>query len=118
MDFRAVGAGALWVLGFGMVLAAFSYASWWASSRRDEKGLRRALRRPAFTVAFDLGLALACAGFAVAGREWWEHVAWSVLAVLFAIQGGYPAWRAWQRPASLAHANTPEPGDETGLSVP
>lgn len=113
MDFRAVSAGALWVLGFGMVLAAFSYASWWASSRRDQTGLRRALSRPAFSVTFNLGLALACAGFAVAGREWWEHIAWSVLAVLFAIQGCYPGWKAWRRPAPPAHANTPEPGDES-----
>jgi hypothetical protein len=111
MDLRAVGAGALWVLGLGMVLAAFSYASWWASFYKT--GLRRALGRPAFTLPFDVGLALACAGFAVAGREWWEQGLWVALTALFAAQAGYTGWKAWQRPASPAPAGGPQPGSPT-----
>lgn len=91
MDLRAVSAGALWVLGLGIVLATFSYASWWASFY--QAGLRRAWGRPAFTLPLDLGLALVCAGFAVAGREWWEWLLWGALAVLFAAQAGYAGWR-------------------------
>ena len=94
MDIRAVGAGALWVLGLGLVLAAFSYASWWASFYKT--GLRRALGRPAFTLPFDLGLALACAGFAVAGREWWEWLLWAALAALFVVPAGVTGWKAWR----------------------
>jgi hypothetical protein len=105
MDFRAVGAGVLWVLGLGTVLAACSYASWWASSRRDRIGLRRALGRPAFTLPFDLGLALACVGFAVAGREWWEWLLWAVLAALFAAQAGYTGWRVWRRSDAPVSSN-------------
>ncbi len=107
MDFRAVGAGALWVLGLGIVLAAFSYASWVASLRRAPRGLRRTMGQPTFKVAFDLGLALVCAGFALAGQEWWEQLAWSGLAVLFAIQGGYGGWQTRSRPAPSAHADPP-----------
>ncbi len=112
MDFRAVGAGALWVLGFGVVLAACSYASWEASLRPDRPGLRRILGQPAFAVAWNLGLTLVCAGFALAGREWWEQIVWSVLGVLFALQGGYAGWQTRLPAVPAARADRPEPGDK------
>ncbi|MBU1747851.1 MAG: hypothetical protein KKA73_09185 [Chloroflexi bacterium] len=96
MDFRAVGAGALWIVGFGVILAALSYISWWNSAQASPPGLRRAWRRPQFVSAFDGGLGLVCAGFALAGREWWEQALWLLLALLFTIQGLYPWWQIWQ----------------------
>lgn len=111
MDWRAVGAGALWVVGLGIVLAAVSYTSWAVSVRRVPVSLRQALGRPAFTVAFDLGLALVCAGLALAGREWWEQLAWAVLAALFAIQGGYAGWQVRSHLAAPTPASRRESDD-------
>lgn len=110
MDLRAIGAGVLWVLGFGGVLAAFGYASWWAGFHRV--GLLLALQQPAFAAVVGGSLGFACVGFAIASREGWEAIIWLVLAVSFAVLGGRSGWQAWQTPDPSASVETPGSGDE------
>lgn len=110
MDLRAVGAGVLWVLGFGGALAALGYASWWASLH--QVGLRLASQRPAFAAVVEGSLALACVGFAIASRDGWEAIIWLALTVSFAVLGGRSGWQVLQTPGRSASAKTSGPGDE------
>ena len=56
IDWPGVARNALWILGLSIVLAAWSYTSWWASMHRIQ--MRRALGLPRFQTPFALGLTL------------------------------------------------------------
>ena len=89
IDWYFVFTSSLWILGFSIVLAAFSYHHWEAG----EKGrrLREQLRLPGWRLWFAVGMSLVCVGFGLAeSSRWWERVLWLLLAVSF----GWDGWRA------------------------
>ncbi len=85
-------ADALWVFGLAGALATVSYASWvrgvqqwtWAHT----------LKTPLLLAPLSFSLFLFSGGMALAGlfsdwpAPWWQIIAWSVLSVLFGVQGG------------------------------
>jgi putative inorganic carbon (HCO3(-)) transporter len=82
IDWAGVGAGALWITGLALLLAALSHARWLA-------GLRgvyfiAVLRAPGVQSVCDCGLALFCAGLSLSTRTPWQRIAWGVLALLYA----------------------------------
>jgi hypothetical protein len=80
----------VWILGLALVLAAWSYACWWARQR----GLRfrQVVNEPVFATPFGCGFALFCLGLALRGRSWWETAGWGVLTVLSLLLG-FHSWR-------------------------
>ena len=84
IDWIGVARNALWILGLSIVLAALSYALWWA--RISRHGLRRTLGRAAFQVPLNLGLLLFSISLAWGSWRIWERLAWIALAVAFACQ--------------------------------
>lgn len=81
---------ALWVLGLAGVLATFSYMSWY----RGTRGLpwKTVFSLPRMLIPLSVSLELFSIGLAMSGvtaplpAPWWETVAWSILALLFAVQ--------------------------------
>jgi hypothetical protein len=94
IDWPGVARNALWILGLSIVLAAWSYTSWWASMRRIK--MRHALGLPRFQVPFSIGLFLFCASLAWSSIRWWERGLWIVLGVAFLWQA-VMGWRAAAR---------------------
>lgn len=94
IDWPGVARNALWILGLSIVLAAWSYASWWASMRRIK--MRHALGLPLFQTPFAVGLILFCASLAWSSARWWERGLWIVLGVAFVWQA-VTGWRAAAR---------------------
>jgi hypothetical protein len=84
IDWAFVARNALWILGLSVVLAAWSYSSWWATNRHVP--MRRALGLPRFLVPFSGGMALFSASLAWGATRWWEQGLWMVLALAFAWQ--------------------------------
>jgi hypothetical protein len=82
-DWLTLARGALWVSGLSLALAAWSYASWWASVHRLP--LRQALGRNAFVAPFDLGLALFAAAMAWGAVATWERAAWGAVSLILVI---------------------------------
>ena len=80
----------IWILGLACLLATFSYMSWLRSVRNWRWGY--AVSLPRLLVPFCLSVELLCIGLAINGltsywpAPWWETAAWTVLAILFAIQ--------------------------------
>lgn len=85
-------ADALWVLGLAGALATVSYAGW-------VRGIQQwtgahILTTPLLLAPLSLSLFLFSGGMALAGlfsdwpAPWWQIIAWSVLSVLFGVQGG------------------------------
>ena len=83
LDWMILARGALWVSGLSLALAAWSHASWWASTRRLP--LRRALGRDAFIAPFDLGVALFAAAMAWGAVTTWERAAWGAISLVLVI---------------------------------
>lgn len=80
----------LWVLGLAGALATFSYMSWYRSLRGwrwvHTLLLPRSLAPLCGSLAlFALGMALNAA-LADQPPPWWQTTAWSILALLFAVQ--------------------------------
>ena len=83
-------ANILWLFGLSGVLATFSYFAWY----RKLYGLTwRALwGMPRMLAPLSLSLSAFCTGMAWAGAAdyqpspWWQTIAWTVLALLFAVQ--------------------------------
>jgi len=71
----------LWILGLALALAAFSYASWQASLRKEKLGYR--LRQPNIQNWLNIAFALFCFGLAGTSKTWWEIVLWFLLGLLF-----------------------------------
>ena len=63
IDWGGVAKNALWILGLAVILAALSYADWWAAT--NQKRLIAVLRTPLFQTPFNLGLTLFAAGLAL-----------------------------------------------------
>jgi hypothetical protein len=93
--------GALWVLGLAGLLATLSYMSWVRS--RHAWAWRDLFSLPRLLIPFCLSLELFCIGLAVNGAlayqpaPWWEIVAWSLLALVFAVQTLIYGWAGVQR---------------------
>lgn len=81
IDWLGVVRNALWVLGLGIALAAWSHLSWWAALHHVR--MRRALNLSRFQVPFSLGLVLFCSSLAWSATRWWERGLWIVLGVAF-----------------------------------
>ncbi len=81
INWASLAANSLWILGCSFVLAAFSYASWAASERRQR--LRQALRSAGVWLAWHVGAILICAGLAATSQIWYEIAVWIVLAFGF-----------------------------------
>lgn len=94
IDWLFVARNALWILGLSVVLAAWSYTSWWASVRRVRA--RRAVGFPIFQVPFSAGMILFATGLAWGATMWWERGAWIILGVAFVWQFA-TGWRAAAR---------------------
>jgi hypothetical protein len=81
---------ALWVLGLAGVLATLSYMSWYRSARGWR--WRRVFSLPRMLIPLSVSLELFSIGLAINGltafqqAPWWETTAWSILALLFAVQ--------------------------------
>jgi hypothetical protein len=106
IDWLALARGALWILGLSIILAAWSYATWWASVHRVP--WRRAVAMPMFTVPAFAGLALFSASLAWGLDRLWMRVLWAVIGV-------WCLWeivRARRTAASTKHTVVGEP-DET-----
>jgi hypothetical protein len=84
IDWSALTANALWILGCALALACLSHASWQASRKGSKLGVE--LQQPAVQVFLNLGGMLFAVGLAWTARRGYETVIWAVLAVLFAIQ--------------------------------
>lgn len=84
IDWLGLARNALWILGLSIVLAAWSYAVWWAPV--SHHGLRRALARAAFQAPFNIGLLLFSVSLAWGSTRLWERLAWIALSVAFAWQ--------------------------------
>ncbi|MFN8487286.1 MAG: hypothetical protein U0350_06810 [Caldilineaceae bacterium] len=97
---------ALWIVGLAGLLATFSYMSWYRS--RQGWSWRYLFSLPRLLVPFCVSLELFCIGLAVNGAvayqpaPWWETAAWSILAVIFALQTVIYGWvgirRGWDTP--------------------
>jgi hypothetical protein len=81
---------ALWIVGLAGVLATFSYMAWYRSAR----GWRwsRVFSLPRMLIPLSVCLELFSIGMAINGitatqpAPWWEIAAWSILALIFAVQ--------------------------------
>jgi len=102
IDWPGVARNALWILGLSIVLAAWSYTSWWASMRRIK--MRHALGLPRFQAPFAVGLILFCASLAWSSTRWWERGLWIVLGVAFLWQ----AMAGWREAARHGWDSSPD----------
>lgn len=81
---------ALWVLGLAGLLATFSYMAWYRT--RHGWSWRYLFSLPRLLVPVSVSLEFFCIGMGVSGLlafespPWWETAAWTLLAILFAIQ--------------------------------
>ncbi len=87
IDWVAVGFGALWILGLGLVVATLSFANYLASQQK--RRFRQALEMPACRILINLGLVFFCLGWTGSVSAAWERIVWAVLALIFAV-------RTWQ----------------------
>jgi hypothetical protein len=81
---------ALWVIGLASVLATFGYMGWYRSMRAWS--WKRVLSLPRILIPLTVSLEFFSLGLAINGltalepAPWWETMAWSILALLFAAQ--------------------------------
>ena len=97
---------ALWIVGLAGLLATFSYMNWYR--RRQGWRWRYLFSLPRLLVPFCVSLELFCISLAVKGvvayqpAPWWETIAWSILAVIFALQTVIYGWvgirQGWDTP--------------------
>lgn len=85
IDWFNLAANALWILGCALALGTLSFASWQASIRNEK--LRQRLSHYSIQAAFDAAGILFCAGLAATSDTTLEIVLWSVLGILFLVQG-------------------------------
>jgi hypothetical protein len=85
IDWFNLAANALWILGCALALGTLSFASWQASIRNEK--LRQRLSQNSIQAAFDIAGILFCAGLAATSDSTLEIVLWSVLGILFLVQG-------------------------------
>jgi hypothetical protein len=81
---------ALWIIGLAGVLATLSYTAWYRSARGW--GWRQVFSLPRMLIPLSVSLELFSIGLAINGitaaqpAPWWETAAWSILALIFAVQ--------------------------------
>jgi hypothetical protein len=89
IDWYLVFTHSLWILGFSIALAAFSYHDW----LRKEliRPLRQQLREPSFRFPMNIGFLLVAVAFMLLESSgWWERALWLLLGCSF----GWSAWTA------------------------
>ena len=90
IEIQGVVVDALWLFGIVCLVATLSYMVWYSRVRGWHIG--STLRLPRTLVPMCVSLEFFCIGMAMKGvvafkpAPWWEIVAWSILAVLFAVQ--------------------------------
>ena len=83
-------ANVLWLFGMSGVLATFSYMAW--HRKQHDLSWRALWASPRLLAPLALSLTAFCTGMAWAGAvefqpsPWWQTIAWTVLALLFALQ--------------------------------
>lgn len=81
---------ALWIVGLAGLLATLSYMAWYRSARGWR--WKRVFSLPRMLIPLSVSLELFSIGLAINGitavqpAPWWETTAWSILALLFAMQ--------------------------------
>lgn len=88
IDWFALLASALWIVGLGVLLTLFGFAR---ASR--EHSTRQAFALPHYRVALMLALVLFALGMGLSVGTWFERVGWSVVVAL-ALWEAYSARRA------------------------
>ena len=110
IDWFSLFANSLWILGLAVALATFSYASWQASILNQRTRLQ--LMSPGSLTAFSAAGLLFCAGLAATSDRILEVIIWSILGILFLVQG-ILVFRG-------RHKNTPpttDHSDQSGLEA-
>ena len=92
IDWPLVARSALWILGLSVIVAAWSYASYWATVHGERH--RVAFGRPGFLLPFAGGMALFCAGLAWGAASLVERILWIALLLGFLYMGVSEARRA------------------------
>ena len=82
IDWWGVFRNSLWISGLAVILAALSYADWWAKERKIR--FREALSAPSLRGALSAGLFLFCVGLSLCSSRWWERGLWVAFALWFA----------------------------------
>ncbi len=82
IDWWGVFRNSLWIMGLSVMLAAVSYADWWAKERKIR--FREAISAPSIWSAFSAGLFLFCTGLSLCSDRWWERALWAAFALWFA----------------------------------
>lgn len=83
-------ANILWLFGLAGVVATFSFFAWYR--KQVDSSWRLLWGTPRLLAPLSLALTAFCTGMAWAGAvdiqtsPWWQTIAWSVMAVLFATQ--------------------------------
>ena len=109
IDWFSLFANSLWILGLAIALATFSYSSWHASVLKVRT--RDQLTSPGSLAAFSLAGILFCAGLAATSDTVIEIVIWSILGVLFLVQG-FLVYRG-SRKSAPQPAEQPEQSEQT-----
>ena len=87
IDWYAVGFGALWIVGLGLITTALSFANYLAGQQK--RRFRQALELPVCRIMIDLGLVFFCLGWTGSVSSTWERIVWAILALIFVV-------RTWQ----------------------
>lgn len=90
IDWLNVGVTFTWILGLAALLATCSYAYWLRTFEQTSWG--QVFATSFLRLSIALGLALVALGVLLSVGEWWERIAWAVVAVIAAWQ----TVRAWQ----------------------
>ena len=81
IDWGALAANALWIIGLGLALAGLSFAGFEASSQQVK--LAQVLSQRRFDLTLNLAGIIFCSGLAAASSQLLEIILWVVLAILF-----------------------------------
>ena len=88
IEWLNLASNSLWIFGLALALAAFSYASWQASSNHEKSvrnKFRLVLSSPSVHLALNMAGMLFCAGLAATSTTIFEIVLWIILAIAFGI---------------------------------
>ncbi|HMD88175.1 MAG TPA: hypothetical protein VKF38_03340 [Anaerolineaceae bacterium] len=81
IDWGALAANSLWIVGLGLALAVLSFAGFEARVSRIHLGT--ILKQPRFDITLNLAGILFCSGLAANTDQLFERILWIILAVLF-----------------------------------
>jgi H+/Cl- antiporter ClcA len=83
INWSSVLINSFWIVGLAILLAAFSYHYWQATSTNQK--LKAQLNRPGFLRPFWVSLILISIGLAGTSTTWWETTIWAIFTGLNAI---------------------------------